>query len=224
MKKFGWILTWMLLMGSMVHGQTDTSGYKIKGSDSLISKDTSSLKYIDDISLQHNDTTTVKIDDQTLKVINEKDSTEVFVDNNRLDNVDQGKDTTQIRLGNKIVLIIKTRDGLIVTVKKSNPEDHALIIQDHQNNNGINENKNNTYNYSFNSNQGIHHFHGHYLGIEFGLNNFVNKNFSMVRNSSDNFMDLNTGRSWDFILNFYQKSCGIVSDKFGVVTWLGLVF
>jgi hypothetical protein len=65
-------------------------------------------------------------------------------------------------------------------------------------------------------------FKGHWAGFEFGPNNYVDKNFSLTRSAESEFLDLNTGKSWNFNLNFAQYSFPVASNKFGLVTGLGV--
>jgi hypothetical protein len=67
-------------------------------------------------------------------------------------------------------------------------------------------------------------FKGHWAGFEMGLNNYLTPDYSISHSGEYGFMDLNTGRSWNFNLNFAQKSLGIVGDKFGLVSGLGMEF
>jgi hypothetical protein len=65
-------------------------------------------------------------------------------------------------------------------------------------------------------------FRGHWAGIEFGMNNYVDENFSIARTPENEFMDINTNRSWNFNLNFAQFSIPFGSSYFGAVTGMGL--
>lgn len=62
-------------------------------------------------------------------------------------------------------------------------------------------------------------FKGHWSGFEFGLNNYVTDDFSMT--PDDTYMEINTGKSWNFNLNFAQVSLPIARDRFGLVSGLG---
>lgn len=62
-------------------------------------------------------------------------------------------------------------------------------------------------------------FKGHWSGFEFGLNNYVTDDFSMT--PDETYMEINTGKSWNFNLNFAQVSLPIARDRFGLVTGLG---
>ena len=64
-------------------------------------------------------------------------------------------------------------------------------------------------------------FKGHWAGFEFGLNNYVDKDFSLQRTAETEFLDLNTGKSWNFNLNFAQYSFPILFNRFGLVTGMG---
>jgi len=63
-------------------------------------------------------------------------------------------------------------------------------------------------------------FRGHWSGFEFGLNNYFTEDFSMT--PEDPYMEINTGKSWNFNLNFAQLSLPLVRDRFGLVSGLGL--
>lgn len=67
-------------------------------------------------------------------------------------------------------------------------------------------------------------FKGHWAGFEMGFNNFVDEDYSLSRNASNQFMDLNTSRSWNVNINFHQASFGLIGKNFGLVTGLGLEF
>ncbi|MBI5219942.1 MAG: WG repeat-containing protein [Bacteroidia bacterium] len=67
-----------------------------------------------------------------------------------------------------------------------------------------------------------HKFHGNWSGVEMGMNNYLNKNFEMDLPQDGKLLDLNTGQSWQFNINFMHKSFGIYSDRFGLVTGLGI--
>jgi len=66
-------------------------------------------------------------------------------------------------------------------------------------------------------------FKGHWAGFEFGLNNYVDKDFSFNRIPDENeFMDINTAKSWNFNLNFAQYSIGFGTNSAGLVTGMGI--
>lgn len=67
-------------------------------------------------------------------------------------------------------------------------------------------------------------FKGHWAGIEWGLNNFLDDELTVSREGDAWFMDLNTGRSWVFNLNFAQYSVGFGTQFAGLVTGMGFEF
>ncbi len=67
-------------------------------------------------------------------------------------------------------------------------------------------------------------FKGHWAGIEFGINGFMNKDQSLTMSDDKWFLDLKQARSWNFNLNFMQYSIGFGTNKIGLVTGMGLEF
>ncbi len=63
-------------------------------------------------------------------------------------------------------------------------------------------------------------FRGHWSGFEFGLNNYLTDDFSMTPEQA--YMEINSGKSWNFNLNFAQFSIPLIGDRFGLVSGLGL--
>lgn len=66
-------------------------------------------------------------------------------------------------------------------------------------------------------------FTPHWSAMEFGLNNYVTSDYSFTLPSEDNFMDLNTGKSFNFNINFAQLGIGL-TRHFGLVTGVGFEF
>jgi len=114
---------------------------------------------------------------------------------------EQKKDTTKILLKRKTVKIIEDEDEgeTRIYVKKHHKDDWEFFTDKPD-------------------------FRGSWTGISFGLSNFVNKDYSISRAAGDEFMDLNTGKSWNLNLNIAQYSVNLASNKFGLVTGLGLEF
>ena len=69
-----------------------------------------------------------------------------------------------------------------------------------------------------------HKFRGHWTGLEWGINNFLDKDFTLSREGDATFMDLNNNRSSCFNLNFAQFSLGFGTSYFGMVTGIGLQY
>ncbi|MEE4197714.1 MAG: outer membrane beta-barrel protein [Bacteroidales bacterium] len=135
-----------------------------------------------------------------LGVVAQEDSTEVEVMKKELKK--QNNDTTNIRLKRKTVKIIENDEAeeTKIYVIKNNKEDWEYIWEDDD------------------------RFKGSWSGFSMGLSNFVDQDFSISRSGDDEFMDLNTGKSWNMNLNIAQYSVNLVNNKFGLVTGLGLEF
>jgi len=116
-------------------------------------------------------------------------------------------DTTRIMLKRKTVKIIENEDDgeTRIYVQKHNRGDWEFL--------GDGDKR---YNYN--------RFKGSWSGFSLGLSNFVDKDFSISRSGDNEFMDLNTGKSWNLNLNIAQYSVNLASNKFGLVTGLGLEF
>jgi hypothetical protein len=65
------------------------------------------------------------------------------------------------------------------------------------------------------------HFRGHWSGIEFGFNNYLTSDNSMVLPGDISYMNLHSSKSNNFNLNLPQLSLGM-TRYFGVVTGLGI--
>jgi hypothetical protein len=114
------------------------------------------------------------------------------------DELNKQNDTTNIRFKRKTVKIIEDNGETKIHVKKNKDSDWEFW--------GDNDTR----------------FQGSWSGFSVGLSNYVNSNFSLSRTEEDEFMDLNTGKSWNMNLNFAQYSINLINNKFGIVTGLGL--
>ena len=132
----------------------------------------------------------------TLSVFGQE--TETDVDEMKAELENQKNDTTNIRFKRKTVKIVEDEGETKIFVKKHEKDDFDWIWDD---------------------NDG---FTGSWSGFSMGLSNFVDKNFSLSRNAGEEYMDLNTGKSWNMNVNFAQYSINLINDKFGIVTGLGL--
>ena len=65
------------------------------------------------------------------------------------------------------------------------------------------------------------HFKGHWAGIELGLNNYLTTDYSFTIPAGIEYMELHSGKSMNFNLNFSQISLGL-TRRIGIVTGLGL--
>lgn len=148
---------------------------------------------------QENDTTTVfKADDDTLIEIIDDDEAGISIEMDKVIK-EERKDTTRIKILDKDIKIIEKEGGTSVEIRDSEKKagDEKASVKKKK-------------------------FKGHWTGFEIGLNNFVDADFSMTRTPELMWMDLNTGRSWNVNLNFHQTSIGLIGNRFGMVTGLGL--
>jgi hypothetical protein len=67
-------------------------------------------------------------------------------------------------------------------------------------------------------------FRAHYAGLEVGLNNYLTSDFSMVLPQEERYLDLNTGKSWNWNINIVDYGFGLGTDKVGIVSGLGFEF
>ena len=112
--------------------------------------------------------------------------------------VEGGKDTTRIKIGGKGIEIIERTDGTTqIDVKDLKTAEKTIISKKKDK------------------------FKGNWSGLELGLNNFVNSDFSSSLDPSIAFMDLNTNRSINVNINFLQYDIGFGTNKVGLVTGMG---
>lgn len=126
------------------------------------------------------------------------------------------KDTTRIRLGNKGIAIMEDSTGTSVKITEINKNDEnneteVTVNDDSKANEGKESRKRSK-------------FKGHWSGIDLGFNDFMNSDLTMTRKPGAEYMDLNTGRSWNVNLNVMQYSFGFGTDVIGLVTGLGFEF
>jgi len=67
-------------------------------------------------------------------------------------------------------------------------------------------------------------YNGHWAGIDFGWNGYVNTDHDMTFPSSQKFLDLNTSRSMTVDLNPFELNLNIAKNHFGLTSGLGLTF
>ncbi len=127
-------------------------------------------------------------------------------------------DTTYISLGSKKIRIIEQNGETEVKIqKKEGDEDYFEFDEDED----ITSDWNDDDELKLDK-KPWKDFKGHWAGFEFGLNNYMDKDFSLNRTSENEFMDINTGRSWNINLNFAQYSVGFGTDRIGIITGMGI--
>lgn len=116
------------------------------------------------------------------------------------------KDTTTINLGKKTIIIINENED---NVKIMNGDTTIVINED-----------------SLESDEHHHSkkFNGHWAGIDLGLNGYVNSDNSLSLKPSQDFLNLNQAKSWNFSLNFAEFNIGLYKKYIGITSGLGLQF
>jgi hypothetical protein len=132
--------------------------------------------------------------------------------------VQKNGDTTRIRLGKKGIVIVE-KEGK-TTVDISNLENDSTKNFTEKYGDHVEHADNDKHDFEF-SDKKKKSFDPHFAGFGLGFNNYVDKDFSMSRNASNQFMDLNTTRSWNININFVEHAIPF-STHCGLVTGLGM--
>ncbi|MBN2215703.1 MAG: outer membrane beta-barrel protein [Bacteroidales bacterium] len=150
---------------------------------------------------QKNDTTIItgEVEDTSFVIVSDDDEG-VAIDMEEVIK-EEKRDTTRFKLGDKNIAIIEDDEGTNVEIRDAEKKDDEEKEAPKKKK-----------------------FKGHWSGVEIGLNNFFDSDFSMSRSPDAGYMDLNTGRSWNCNLNIHQMSFGLVGNRFGLVTGLGFEF
>lgn len=144
---------------------------------------------------------TIKVLDK-VEVIEAPDNTKVTLGENEVLIIEDNGDTVRVKLGSRGISIVEGDEGTEIKITEmEEPEDEE--------NDGAPEKKKKK------------KFKPHYAGFEIGFNNFLNDNMEMQLPDGAEYMDLNTGKSWNFNLNIIEYGLGFSSDKVGIVTGLG---
>ncbi len=125
---------------------------------------------------------------------------------NELLSVEERDSAINIRMGNRGLNILESLEG-----KKFNFERYSDDDEWDQ------DEKDNEKNRSRNRNR----FKGHWSGIEFGFNNYVTSDKSLVLPTGIDYMTLHSSKSSNFNINFAQLSLGL-TRHIGFVTGLGI--
>lgn len=181
----------------IVIDQSDNSQVQISGGEVLIvGKDS--------------DSTRISMSD-SIRVINKPEKTVVKIGKDEILVVEENKDTTRIKFGSRGITIVEGPDGTTVDLNRFNKETEELSAKDNdQGDDAVAKPKSK--------------FKPHWAGFEWGINNYVNSDFSMNLDPESSFMDLRTSRSWNFNLNILEYGIGLGTNKLGLVTGMGLEF
>lgn len=156
------------------------------------------LALMTDLSAQVKpDTTRVGAGKKNLVTVTEDDDGTEVILQDELVIVDDRDDTVKVKLGNKAITITEDGDGThIEIVEREDFPKHGWKERPER-------------------------FRGHWSGFEFGLNNLADRNANLAGTSEETrWLDLNTGKSWEWNLNFIQYSMPF-SKKIGMVTGMG---
>lgn len=144
---------------------------------------------------------TVKIGD-SVKIAESSEKTSVTLGQNEILIVEENGDTTRVKLGKKGISIVEGKEGTSINIVEMEDDDNG------------NEN----------TNKKKKKFKPHYAGIELGLNNFLTPDFNMNLPPDQQFMDLNTARSWNWNINFIDYGFGFGTSYAGIATGMGFEF
>ncbi len=194
MKRFGCILSIFLLLANIGNGQEKEDSLQTATEKDSINTLPDSSITVSDVG----DETTISIKDKNKK---------------------PGKvDTTYIKIGKKAITIIEDEEGTNIKVKEidgAKEEKPEYFL--HQ------EEEDEEENHHFEKKK-RKNFEGHWSGFSMGLNNFMDRDYSMNLPQNADFMELHTGKSWNVNLNIIQYDFGIIRDHVGLVTGLGFEF
>ncbi|MFO8235094.1 MAG: outer membrane beta-barrel protein [Bacteroidales bacterium] len=132
--------------------------------------------------------------------------------NTGADTIKPKKDTTEINFKNKKIRISEDEDGTKIDVKRKDEESYKSWGEEDED----------EFNFVF-SKSGKN-FDAHWAGFEFGLNNFMNPHYNIKPADGLDFMELNTGKSWNINLNILEYDHALIGENFGIATGLGFEF
>ena len=161
-------------------------------------------------TIAFSDSTTIKNETDTIDWLTDTPETDSTGTHRVVKAVDANGDTTYITLGKKKIAIYDDSTATSVKIEKNNDDKDWRKKKEDKDFE------------KFDKNHPWKNFKGHWAGFEFGLNNYVNASQSLDRTPESEFLDLNTGKSWNFNLNFTQYSLGFGTDRAGVVTGMGV--
>ena len=166
-----------------------------------------------------------------------KSKTTITVGEERM-KITNNDDATIIRLGSRIVSITEGEKGPKVNVERVDPEEYIRkreMIEEEMIDGGFMEEEI-MEELSAGSNDNLSRdddghrrypprfaFRPHWSGFEFGFNSYLADGYESTLPAEYNFMDLNTGKSFNVNINFAQLGIGI-TRRFGLVTGMGVQF
>lgn len=155
-------------------------------------------------ALESNDTTSVEIT-ETFEVEEEIEGLKVTEQTTSWSPAKS--DTTTVRFGKRRIVIIEKDGSTSIEI----PERNDTFTFD--------SDKDKDFTYKRKA-----RFKGHWAGLEWGFNGFMDANRSINMKDDLKYLELRQGRSWNINLNILQQSFGLGTDKVGLVTGLGFEF
>jgi len=140
-----------------------------------------------------------------VEVIETPENTKVTIGQDELLIVEENGDTVRVVLGSRGISIVEGEEGTQIKIIEMDE------VKSNENNSSTGKKKKKR-------------FRPHFAGLEIGLNNYVTSDLSMVLPPDERFMDLNTGKSWNWNLNFIDYGFGLGTDKVGIATGMGFEF
>jgi hypothetical protein len=146
---------------------------------------------------------------------------QVSANKNENDSIVAGKETKSseiadttltLKVGDRNLRVLETLEGQRVTFEKTDPLNEAEEAEKWISHDEYDDHHRHSRKYSFK---------GHWADIEFGFNNYLGPDKSIVLPEDINYMTLHSSKSTNFTINFAQLSLGF-SDHAGLVTGLGI--
>ncbi len=135
--------------------------------------------------------------------VTKDENTKVIIGRDLL-SVEENDSALKVRIGNRGLNILESLEGPKFNFEKY-PENDEWKQDDQENERARRRSR----------------FRGHWSGIEFGFNNYVTSDKSMALPADIEYMNLHSGKSSNFNINFSQLSLGL-TRHIGFVTGLGL--
>lgn len=135
------------------------------------------------------------------------DNTKVYIGKNLI-TVEENDSSVNVRIGKRGIDILESLEGTKFNYRKYEEFD------DEDNDDSFYEDEGKRYTKKS-------RFKGHWSGVEFGFNNFVTSDNSLVIPDDIDYMKLSSSKSSSFNINFSQLSLGL-TRRIGFVTGLGL--
>lgn len=192
---FTLLLAASLVTGLMAQAAEDSTGVT---SEKQVSTQADSMKTaLKNQVPTYTDTTKIGVGKKNILTVTDDDKgTNVNVKDDFVI-VDETDDTVKVKLGNKAISVTEDRNGThIEIIQEEDFARHGWKKKSYR-------------------------FKGHWAGFELGLNNLVDPGGQLAGTKPEHmFMDLNTGKSWEWNVNFLQYSIP-TGKPLGFVTGMG---